>query len=399
MIELILIVLILGFMLSTHSMLTIVNPFVVYFLMWLSVLSTYYISKDSYVAVQNGFWGVLFISKLCAILILFINKLFFKTHFHSLQLSEALLVRERYIFIGQLVGLISTPFIYAKAVQLSDGANIFSIIGYIRLRAAMTEDGQTYGFHANIMLMTYAISSIRVFQYLESRKNGLLTLISVLNGLFFVYLSTGRTFALLFLTLLFVPAILTRKIRTGGVVLIFFLGLIMFAVITIMTAKGINLDLDFTENVLALSNNLRAYIVAPTIAMSKLMDNQQLYDYGTNSLRTMIAILNALNIVELPPQKLIKDYVLVPDPTNVYTVYEIYYRDFSYFGFLFPPVFLIIHSWIFKRAVEVGGGWIFHYSLMFYPLTMQFFQDQYFSLLSMLLQLVFWFLIFVKSNK
>jgi oligosaccharide repeat unit polymerase len=99
----------------------------------------------------------------------------------------------------------------------------------------------------------------------------------------------------------------------------------------------------------------------------------------------------ALGLSNIQPVALIKEFTYVPDLTNVYTVYEVYFRDFSYSGILIPPLFLVGHYWLYRKALLFGGVWIFYYSASVYPLVMQFFQDQYFSILSLWIQVAFWF--------
>jgi oligosaccharide repeat unit polymerase len=104
-------------------------------------------------------------------------------------------------------------------------------------------------------------------------------------------------------------------------------------------------------------------------------------------------------LTDVSPIALLRDYESVPNLTNVYTVYEVYFRDFWYFGVLVPPVFLVVHWELYRRANFIGGIWIFFYSASIYPLVMQFFQDQYFSMLSMWMQIGFWYWFLLVPNQ
>jgi oligosaccharide repeat unit polymerase len=166
-----------------------------------------------------------------------------------------------------------------------------------------------------------------------------------------------------------------------------------------MTAKGIGLESDLSGNLLSIFESLRSYVAAPILACSILFNSLTSYDLGQNSFRTIIAILNAVGLDDLEPINLIRGYVAVPWPTNVYTVYEVYFKDFSMIGFYIPSLMLVIHFWLYKKAQTIGDKWLFIYAASVYPLVMQFFQDQYFSLLSMHVQIVFWCVLLFKSSK
>jgi oligosaccharide repeat unit polymerase len=218
-------------------------------------------------------------------------------------------------------------------------------------------------------------------------------------SLFYVYVSTGRTHLLLLLSLTLVPLIMLEVVRLRGLSIALLLTAATFVFIATMTAKGISLEADFLENAASLAENLRAYTVAPFVAMSELMQADRPIEWGANTFRFFISVLHALGVSDTPPPMLIRDYVFVPDPTNVYTVYDVYFRDFSYLGVFVPPSLLAVHWWLYDRARKVGGKWMFYYAASVYPLATQFFQDQYFSPLSIWIQIGLWFWIFLGADK
>jgi oligosaccharide repeat unit polymerase len=166
-----------------------------------------------------------------------------------------------------------------------------------------------------------------------------------------------------------------------------------------MTGKGILIDEGLLENIDSLLENLRSYTIAPLLAFSKLVESNPPLGWGENTFRFFIALQHSLGLSNIQPVALIKDYAYVPDSVNVYTVYEVYFRDFFYSGILIPPLYLVGHYWLYRKALLFGGVWIFYYSASVYPLVMQFFQDQYFSLLSLWIQIVFWYWLIIVLPK
>lgn len=288
---------------------------------------------------------------------------------------------------------------YFKALNIA-GENIFTVSGYINLRTAFTEYDQSYGIMSYLIPLFFVSYSLTFY---NNFKKGLLNfkfIILTISALFYVYISTGRTFALLLFALILFPLIIQQKVSKkalaiSGIVLIF-----IFVGIASMTAKGgYDPELNFEENVQVILNPLRSYTVAPFIAMGRIHDrlDQQVLEMGINSFRFFFAILSGLHLVDAPPS-LIKSYEQVPDMTNVYTVYEVYVKDFGILGYYIPVFLLIMHWNFYIFARKYGGIWIFICSFLYYPLIMQFFQDQYFSLLSTWIQMIVWYAIFVKYS-
>jgi oligosaccharide repeat unit polymerase len=121
--------------------------------------------------------------------------------------------------------------------------------------------------------------------------------------------------------------------------------------------------------------------------------------YGENMLRFLFVILNKLGF-NIRPVLLRQEFVAVPLLTNVYTIYQPYYGDFSIFGALLIQFFLgLWHGFIYLKARLNKPLYIILYALFLYPLFMQFFQDQYFNLLSTWIQcFIVLFLYFFISN-
>jgi oligosaccharide repeat unit polymerase len=264
----------------------------------------------------------------------------------------------------------------------------------MRLRLALTDEGTGYGWLAYFLSMSYVVSSVSVVLFKFRKMNLFRLMISLMVSLSYAYLSTGRTFILLFFTLHLLPLVLMKQIKLKG--LLVGTGALVTGIIFIamMTAKGISSEKGLSDNISGFTENLRGYTIAPLLACSGLVEKSPLPTLGDNTFRTFTAILHTAGFAEAPPV-LIRDYAHVPDATNVYTVYEVYFKDFGYFGFGFVALFSIFHFYLYRQMKTYGGMYLFLYSVACYPLAMQFFQDQYFSLFSTWVQFfIFYWVIF-----
>jgi oligosaccharide repeat unit polymerase len=370
------------------------NPFQIYFLVWLPILVAHYLSRETFVAVPVDYLLLILTAKALALLLLIVVRTRLSDQV-NVNRHPYFSIRKDLIAIAQALVCLAAPFAYLRAKELAGGENIFTVVGYITLRSAMTEGGGQIGFLAYFFILSYAVTSLTLLAYKKNAASLSQLMLSSAVSLFYVYVSTGRTHLLLLVSLTLIPLIMLDTVRLRGLLIALSLTGATFVLIATMTAKGISVEAGLLENVMTLAENLRAYTVAPFVAMSGLIEADRPLEWGANTFRFVISILHASGMIETPPPALIREYVFVPDPTNVYTVYDAYFRDFSYLGIFIPPSLLTIHWWLYSRARRAGGKWIFYYAASVYPLATQFFQDQYFSLLSIWIQLAFWFWIFL----
>lgn len=398
MLELLLLITFGGLMLASHRRMGLANPFQIYFLIWFLVFFGYYSSGNSFIKVQSEFLMLLLAAKSFAFLILItaFKTSSIKTKRNNISLGE--IKNNKFILMAQVLVCLATPLAYKKALSLS-GADIFSVLGYIQLRSAMTEDGQGFGILAYLSTLSYIVTSTSAILYATKSIGFMRLIFSIVVSLFYVYLGTGRTSVLLLLILIFIPLVILNLIHLKGIFIFSLLVVVLFVFIAGMTAKGISVEVGFIENLNSFIENIRGYTVAPFLALSQLANINFSIALGANTFRTFIALAYGLGLSDLQPIALIRGWAYVPDPTNVYTVYETYFRDFLYIGIIVPPLFLAAHWWLYRKAIKIGGIWVFYYSASVYPLAMQFFQDQYFSLFSTWVQIGFWYWLFVSARK
>ena len=305
----------------------------------------------------------------------------------------------RYAFALVLLGL---PLLYARAQDIIGSASLFSVSGFTNLRRGLSPDAPSYGVLAYLTPLSMVLSAVSVVLFVKRELKIKYAILSIAISLAYCYLSTGRTFILLLACMILGPSALAGKVRFKGAILIgaFFLsGVIGIAA---LTSKGINAGENASSNVDSFLQSSRSYTVAPLIAFSNkisLFEARKPTLFGEHVFRTWYAILHAMSIIKSPPPQLVQEFSFVPDATNVYTVYQPYVIDFGYFGFVIVALFPLLHIYLYRRARMHGAIYSLLYSAMLYPLLMQFFQDQYFSLMSQWIQLVLWSLLLTTHIK
>lgn len=173
--------------------------------------------------------------------------------------------------------------------------------------------------------------------------------------------------------------------------------LVFFSVIAIMKVSYLTQYDTYSS---LLMNQFALYMSGSLVAFEKLVASSSDYLYGQNTFRFLYAIFNKLfGTGEV--QELVQDTVAISDKqgTNVYTFYQYYFKDFGLLYALLVQFFVgIFHGILYRKMLSKRPINIFFFSIMIYPLVMQFFQDQYISLFSTWLQhlVVGW--LFFNSN-
>lgn len=280
------------------------------------------------------------------------------------------------------VALLGLPLFLTKAVEIADSISLTESM-LLNLRIALTgEDGdtQTYGLLAYLLPVSFTSTLVELA---ASRRRGfeLKGWVALLVSLGYSVLSTGRTYLfVLFIALAFI-ALMQRRIRPAAMawVGLALVGLLFFGMGWLFDKIGEDSP---NTNALSALDAFSLYLLGSLAAFDLWLAAPPPLDWGLNVLRSPIAVLASLGLnIQVPA--LVKEYVYIPEPTNVYTVFLPYVTDFGLMGAIGAFAFF---GWLqarLYRAARTGDPrMVILYALSMYPLLLQFFQDQYFSLLT-----------------
>lgn len=159
----------------------------------------------------------------------------------------------------------------------------------------------------------------------------------------------------------------------------------------------------FTEGeyLKTLYNQIIGYGSGGIAAFQNFYDNKEIPNLmGANTFRFVFAVCDKILGTQWA-RPLEQDFIEIGTgrTTNVYTFYHYYLCDFG-MGYALAVQFFIgvFHGVLYKGMTQMRIWGIYMYSIFMYPLVMQFFQDQYFSLTSSWIQLILIGFIFIKSN-
>ncbi len=212
--------------------------------------------------------------------------------------------------------------------------------------------------------------------------------LSILLALAYAVLATGRTYLMIIALVILGLNLISRKMRAAR-------GLALFsgasAALFIVMGLALGKIAGFTgEQVL---EQVQIYTLNALGAFGQHIQTARTFEWGVNVFRTPLILAHFIGIDVAVPE-LVKEYRYVPLPTNVYTFYRPYFDDFGYVGTMVAALLAGYgHGYVYRKACRGSSRAMLAYALLLYPLIMQFFQDQYFSLFSSWVQYTFWILL------
>lgn len=253
------------------------------------------------------------------------------------------------------------------------------------IRFSINQEGEGYGLYAYLVTLAFGSAAVH---FLIASENGKWwkTIILIAISLVYAFFSTGRTSFFLLCLMLLGIAVIKRIVDVKMALIGFMLAaIIIFFMMGALLNKGASLEADWAENLVLAKDALLIYLVSPLVAFDQSVSWDGM-EGGKNVFRFFVALAKGVGF-EVEPVKLVQEFIRVPLPTNVYTFYQPYVRDFGWLGGLLAQIILgLMHGAIYKRALYGQRLWQILYGLSLYPLVMQFFHDQYFSLISQWLQ-------------
>jgi oligosaccharide repeat unit polymerase len=282
-----------------------------------------------------------------------------------------------------MLSLGGLPVFLMKAQELA-ASTPFTDYFFVNLRIALTgerSDAQTFGVLAYLLPVSTASALVELVSS-SSRRPSLRAVIAIILAGVYAVMATGRTFVFLLLIPLGFLLVLQHRARIGRIVLggVALAGLAFIGVGSLANKIGVDIA---NADALAAQDAVTLYLLGSLAAFDVVLEQAAPLQLGGNVFRSVLAVLASLGFdVSVP--SLVKPYVYVPEPTNVYTVFLPYYEDFGWLGVAIAFILLgAMHAWLYRRANSAGNPlWKVLYALSMYALLMQFFQDQYVSLLT-----------------
>lgn len=388
------------------------HPSVLFSFTWTLVLLLHFIFRNTILnelySIHVKTYLIFFVGLLC-----FSSGSLLVSYYYQKKTKEDIFLRSSlvpnikisaHLRIGLLIIVLGgLPFYLQASYRVFLASNIDNF--FVGLRTELSYGEEDLGITKYLISFSFFVFAINYY-FLLIRKNkfnlwnlGIGLIVTIIYSLF----STGRTyFFLIFSIYLVISYLLNLKFSLRKHIWPLGIFIIIFISIGIIYGKGGNKEDNLKENISASSEVTATYIVASLNAFDwETSQNLEPNYRGDNTLRFFNKILQNFGFYEQTQTSLLSEFVFIPYPTNVYTFYSPYIRDFGkIYAWMMLLFFGGMHSWLFHKAVKSKSfRFTIYYSISVYPLLMSFFQDQYMSLLSTWIQMIFYIEAFVIINQ
>lgn len=363
--------------------------------LWFVITIAYMLSEEAFIPLSTSMYFVI-----AAGVFLFSLGALFSTLRFQPQRLHIQFGTTRYGFLSNLlflVPLIGLPIFIREMNELASGGATASF--FRNLRTSVNTHDNPIGIAQ--YLVPLSILSAGLHFLLFRRTHALRCTVAIFVATVYCLFTTGRSSFFILFAFLFGMLAITRQMDSRKALLVFGACSVSIFVIIAALRDVTTQSASALDSANASWESFRLYLLSSLPAFDSFMHTPAELGLGSHVFRTVIAVGAKLGLCN-EPASLVQDFAILPFDTNVYTVYQPYFADFSYAG-MFIIQFLLgcMHGSLYRRADRGRPLYVAAFALSLYPLCMQFFQDQYFNLLSTWVQYAFGltlFFLFVRCQ-
>ena len=289
-----------------------------------------------------------------------------------------------------VISMVITPLYLYKIIQVVTMFDTADMLSNIRLLAVYGDE--SYGFLNYSYVMNQVLIVVGLWRYPKIPLWQLLTIIMAGLMSAFAIMEKGMLF-FLFLSVLFVlyekGVIKVRSIilSLATIVLLFFI---------INSARSFTEDAD-PNDAIPFLDFFAIYVLSPSVAFEQVTEDLT-PQFGSHTFATLYLFLNRFG-GDYELNSKLQEFVWVPLPTNVFTVFQPFFEDFKYRGVAFFAVFYGFFSgWCYRLMRNGSGVGKCLYVYVVYVLVLQFFQENVMMSLVPVMQFIF-FVVLIMQQK
>lgn len=267
-----------------------------------------------------------------------------------------------------VISMVITPLYLYKIMQVVMMFDTADMLNNLRLLAVFGDE--QYGFLNYSYVINQVLIVVALWRYPKVPLWQLLTIVAASMMSAFAIMEKGILF-FLFSALMYIlyqkRVIRLRSIifSTAMVVVIFFL---------INAAREVTSDDADSGDAMTFLDFFAIYVLSPPAAFERITEDIST-QFGSHTFQTFYLFLNRFGGNYEVNTKL-QEFVWVPLPTNVYTVFQPFFLDFGYRGVaFFALVYGLLAGWAYRYARNGSGFGKCVYTYAVYVLILQFYQE------------------------
>ena len=367
----------------THNLNSLLDPFspwVITLAVWIAIIVMFQFQKDLLYPLSDQFyicvtsWLIIFI--VCSV----------ATYYLMPSSGNTAETKAKDIDISMLafntmyvISMIITPLYLYEILQVVAMFDPADMLNNIRLLAVFGDESHGFLSYSYIMNQVLLVSGL--WQYPKIPKWKLATIFAATFMSAFAIMEKGMLFFIILVTLFVMYQKKRIKLRTIGlsgaaVILLFF-------IINVLRSGSLA---SLENNDSTLLNFFAIYILSPSVAFGRVAQDITT-QVGSHTFQVPYLLLNQWGFGNFEINIKTQDFVYVPLPTNVYTIFQPFFQDFSYRGVaFFAMLYGTVTGFLYRMYKNGNGICRCIYTYFVYVLVLQFFQENIFMNIVMVMQ-------------
>lgn len=367
---------------NLNSLLDPFSPWIITLAVWIAIIVMFQFQKDLLYPLSDQFyicvtsWLIIFI--VCSV----------ATYYLMPSSGNTAETKAKDIDISMLafntmyvISMIITPLYLYEILQVVAMFDPADMLNNIRLLAVFGDESHGFLSYSYIMNQVLLVSGL--WQYPKIPKWKLATIFAATFMSAFAIMEKGMLFFIILVTLFVMYQKKRIKLRTIGlsgaaVILLFF-------IINVLRSGSLA---SLENNDSTLLNFFAIYILSPSVAFGRVAKDITT-QVGSHTFQVPYLLLNQWGFGNFEINIKTQDFVYVPLPTNVYTIFQPFFQDFSYRGVaFFAMLYGTVTGFLYRMYKNGNGICRCIYTYFVYVLVLQFFQENIFMNIVMIMQFV-----------
>ena len=365
----------------------LLSPWSVTIFIWSIVLGLYYLLDNDLYPITSQFY------KCIAIWVPIFIVLSFATY--NLLPAKPSNKEDDFFFNKSLftvffaISLIITPLYVYRILQVVTMFDSADMMNNIRTLALYGE-GQGFLNYSVVINQSLFVVALWAYPKIPLWQIVLLGLACVMNSL--AIMEKGSLF-FVFACIAFV--LFEKRIIKLRSILVFALLMILILYLFNLGRAGEDSDYQKEETLLGF---FTMYVLSPPVAFCQLVRDVT-PQFGTNTFEIIYLFLARFGVTDIVVKDKLQEFVWVPIPTNVYTIFQPFFIDFGYKGIaFFAGVYGCTMGWLYRLYKNKNSTSYGLYTYAIYVLLLQFYQENVFYSLVFVIQFSFFVFIFTQQK-
>ena len=276
-----------------------------------------------------------------------------------------------------IISIIITPLYVYRVYEIVSMFSADDLMENVRI-LAVNGEGQGFLGQSAILNQALLITALWAYPRIPLWQVVITVIACFLNS---VAIMEKGTMFFVFICIIFVlHHKKTIKLRT-----IVIAGLLLIGFFYIFNLQRAGVDSDYSDDE-SIIDFIAMYVLSPPVAFCQLMP-EITPQFGTNTFGPIYHFMIRFGVDGIVEKLKTQEFVWVPIPTNVYTIFQPFYIDFGYKGIaFFSALYGIICGFLYRLYTKNYTVGCCLYTFIVYVLILQFYQENVFLSLATVIE-------------